>query len=59
MVGSIVYELKSMKSEMLLLNQKSNLKTFAVDIEWDTDGEDADIIGLPSWVEIPENVDEE
>lgn len=38
---------------------KSNLKTFAVDIEWDTDGEDADMIGLPSWVEIPSYVDED
>lgn len=41
------------------LEPKSNLKTFAMDIEWDTDGEDADMIGLPSWVEIPENVDED
>lgn len=42
------------------LEPKSNLKTFAVNIEWDTDGEDADdIIGLPSWVEIPSDVDED
>lgn len=41
------------------LEPKSNLKTFAMDIEWDTDGEDADMIGLPSWVEIPSYVDED
>lgn len=44
---------------------KSNLKTFAVDIEWDTDGEgyddeeDEDMLGLPSWVEIPSYVDDD
>lgn len=45
---------------------KTNLKTFAVDIEWDTDDEiecddddEEDMLGLPSWVEIPSDVDED
>jgi hypothetical protein len=47
------------------LEPKNNLKTFAMNIEWDTDDEcyddeeDDDMLELPSWVEIPADVDED